>query len=127
MAEAAIRAADRGAEKTGEKGAAAKQLRKQAGRWLKVMREQAGLTQADLADRLGLRYYTFISQVEGGHGRVPSEQFEAWAVALGIDPRHFTQVMLKHYDPPVYWLLFPAGHGSAAADGTAGGTGSGAA
>ena len=39
----------------------AKQLRKLAGDWLKLRRADAELSQADLAARLGLKYYTFIS------------------------------------------------------------------
>ena len=45
------------------RAAETKSLRREAGRWLKGAREAAGLTQADLALRLGLRYYTFVSQV----------------------------------------------------------------
>jgi transcriptional regulator with XRE-family HTH domain len=44
----------------------AKQLRKLAGDWLKQRRADAELSQADLAARLGLKYYTFISQVRTG-------------------------------------------------------------
>ena len=59
-----------------------KALRRQAGQWLKMLRENAGMTQAELAERVGLRYYTFISQVESGLGRVPIEMQAAWAAAL---------------------------------------------
>ena len=60
----------------------AKQLRKQAGGWLKELRAAAGLSQIQLAQILGFKYYTFISQVENGFGRVPTESMEAWARAL---------------------------------------------
>ena len=36
------------------KAAQIKLLRQQAGRWLKTAREQAGLTQAELAEKVGL-------------------------------------------------------------------------
>ena len=55
------------------KAALTKTLRREAGRWLKTAREAAGLTQAELAEKTGLRYYTFVSQVENGLGRVPIE------------------------------------------------------
>ncbi len=85
----------------------AKALRQKAGRWLKVRREALGLTQADLADRLGIRYYSFISQIESGYGKLPSSQFGAWADALDVKPQHFAKVMLQYYDHHVYQLLFP--------------------
>ncbi|MET0339044.1 MAG: helix-turn-helix transcriptional regulator [Caulobacter sp.] len=90
-----------------KKGDAARVARKAAGRWLSAQREAAGLTQAEVAEQVGLRYYTFVSQVEGGYGRVPSEHFGSWAKALGHDPYAFTKVLLSHYDPDVFRLLFP--------------------
>jgi transcriptional regulator with XRE-family HTH domain len=84
----------------------AKLQRKQAGDWLKGLRAKAGLSQVDLAQRLGLKYYTFISQVENGFGRVPTDTMEGWARALGVDPAEFAQVLLSFYDPELYRLLF---------------------
>lgn len=83
-----------------------KQLRKQAGGWLKELRAQAGLSQIQLADVLGFKYYTFISQVENGFGRVPVESMEAWARALGADPTEFAKHLLSYYEPELYRLLF---------------------
>lgn len=90
-----------------QRAAVVKDLRRQAGRWLKAAREQAGLTQADVAERIGVKYYTFVSQVEGGFGRVPSEMYEAWAGALGVCTQEFARTLLRFYDPDVYRLLFP--------------------
>ncbi len=59
-------------------------MRREAGTWLKELRGKAGMSQIELADLLGLKYYTFISQVENGFGRVPTESMEAWARALGV-------------------------------------------
>lgn len=84
----------------------AKRLRKQAGMWLKELRARAGLSQVDLAQRLGLKYYTFISQVENGFGRVPTESMEAWAGALGVNASEFARELLSYYDPELYRLLF---------------------
>jgi transcriptional regulator with XRE-family HTH domain len=96
------------------RAAETKTLRREAGRWLKSMREAAGLTQADLAAQVGLRYYTFISQVESGVGRVPIEVQGAWAEALGLEPGAFARTLLRHYEPELYRLLFlqPAQGGS---------------
>jgi len=86
--------------------AEAKQLRKEAGRWLQTMRKTAGLSQIQLADKLGLKYYTFVSQVENGFGRVPSETMEPWARALGVAPAEFARRLLSFYDPELHRLLF---------------------
>lgn len=90
------------------KAAQTKILRAQAGRWLKAAREAAGLTQAQLAEQVGLRYYTFVSQVEGGVGRLPIETQAAWAEAVGLDPSDFAKTLLEYYEPELYRLLFGA-------------------
>lgn len=87
------------------KSEAAKALRWRLGRWLKQQREAAGLTQADLAERLGLRYYSFISQVEGGYGRIPQALYIAWAEALEVDREAFGWMVLQHMEPGLYELL----------------------
>jgi transcriptional regulator with XRE-family HTH domain len=84
----------------------ARQLRKTAGDWLKRRRAEAALSQADLAARLGLKYYTFISQVENGFSRVPTELMGAWARELGLEPAAFARHLLMYYEPELYRLLF---------------------
>src|SRR3954449_3152353 len=86
----------------------ARQLRKQAGDWLKQRRADAGLSQADLAAKLGLKYYTFISQVENGFSRVPTEIMGAWASELGLEPADFARHLLVYYEPELHRLLFGA-------------------
>ena len=86
--------------------AVTKTLRQEAGRWLKAARERAGLTQAELAERVGLRYYTFVSQVESGLGRVPIETQGAWADAVGLNPAEFARTLLRYYEPELHRLLF---------------------
>lgn len=82
-------------------------LRREAGIWVRGKREGAGLSQRDLANKVGLEHYTFISQIEAGRGRVPPDRYEAYAIALGIDPRDFAMTMLKFHEPHTYRLLFP--------------------
>ncbi len=88
------------------RAAETKRLRREAGLWLKSLRAGANLTQAELAERVGLRYYTFISQVESGLGRAPVEIQGAWAEAVGADPAEFARTLLRHYEPELYRLLF---------------------
>jgi transcriptional regulator with XRE-family HTH domain len=84
----------------------AKLRRKQAGSWLKDLRGRAGLSQIQLAKILGLKYYTFVSQVENGFGRVPIESMEAWANALGVNPSHFAKHLIQFYEPELHRLLY---------------------
>ena len=76
------------------------------GAWLKELRVRAGLSQIQLAERLGLKYYTFVSQVENGFGRVPTESMETWARALAVEPSAFARRLLSFYDPELHRLLF---------------------
>lgn len=82
-------------------------MRREAGAWVRSKREAAGLSQRDLANRVGLEHYTFISQIEAGRGRVPADRYEAYALALGVEPRDFAMTMLKFHEPHTYRLLFP--------------------
>src|ERR1041385_2057163 len=91
-----------GAMQIAKAGSEAKQLRKKAGNWLKELRGRAGLSQIELAQILGFKYYTFISQVENGFGRVPTESMEAWARALGADPSAFARELLFYYEPELH-------------------------
>jgi len=82
------------------------ELRKQAGLWLREKRETAGLSQRDLAGLLGFDYYTFISQIEAGRGKVPAERYENYAKAVNVAPRDFALTMLRFNDPHTYGLIF---------------------
>jgi transcriptional regulator with XRE-family HTH domain len=87
-------------------GPEAKELRRRAGAWLKELRSAAGLSQLELAQRLDFKYYTFVSQIENGFGRVPTECMEPWARALGVHPTEFARRLLSLYDPELHRLLF---------------------
>jgi DNA-binding XRE family transcriptional regulator len=83
----------------------AKESRREAGAWLTGLRTRAGLSQTQLAEKLGLKYSTFISQVENGYGRVPTESMRAWAEALGVEPSEFARGLIAYYDPELHRLL----------------------
>ncbi len=85
---------------------AAKARRKRAGLWLRERRAAAGISQLELAVRLGFKYYTFVSQVENGFGRVPTDSMEAWARAVQVDPAQFARSLLGFYEPELHRLLF---------------------
>jgi transcriptional regulator with XRE-family HTH domain len=82
------------------------ELRQQAGRWLRELREARGLSQRGLADQVGADYYTFISQIEAGRGRIPPDRYAVWASALGMDPKVFVQTLMRYYDPVTYEIVF---------------------
>lgn len=88
-----------------------RRLRQEAGEWLRALREHKRLSQRQLAARVGLDYYTFVSQLEAGRGRIPPDRYEAWAEALGVDAQTFVRELMRYYDPVTFGLLFPeAGH-----------------
>ncbi len=84
----------------------ASELRKKAGAWLRARRCELGLSQRELAYRVNMEYYTFISQIEAGRGRVPSERLSDWADALEMAPREFAINLMKYYDPHTYNMVF---------------------
>ena len=85
------------------------QLRTKAGRWLRELREKRGLSQRDLAKKVGAEYYTFISQLEHGRGRIPPDRYLVWADALGVEPRDFVLGLMPYYDPVTYNVIFGNG------------------
>ena len=84
------------------------ELRREAGRWLRDLREARGLSQRQLADLTHCEYYTFISQLETGRGRIPPDRYRDWAQALGVPARDFVRELLAFYDPVTYDILFGA-------------------
>ena len=83
-----------------------RKLRIRAGNWLRELRERRGLSQRELAAQVGAEYYTFISQLETGRGRIPPDRYLAWAHALGVNKREFVRTLMSYYDPVTYSILF---------------------
>lgn len=81
-------------------------LRREGGRWLREQRERAGLSQRQLAAAIGAEYYTFVSQLETGRGRIPPDRYEVWASALNLSTKEFVRTLLRYYDPITFSLLF---------------------
>jgi len=84
----------------------AKEQRAALGSWLKELRERQNMSQRELAEKLSLDYYTFISQLENGRGRIPVHRYGEWADALGEDKRNFVRKVLSYYEPTTYKILF---------------------
>lgn len=82
------------------------ELRKKAGSWLRKRREDAGLSQRELAAKVGIEYYTFISQIEAGRGKVPTDRYREYARALAVPDHEFATTMLKYNDPHIHDMIF---------------------
>jgi transcriptional regulator with XRE-family HTH domain len=100
-----------------------RELRRQGGKWLKGLREDAGLSQSELAERLEMSVYTFISQIENGRGRIPPDRYETWARVLNVPVKGFVRELLSFYDPNTYRILFGSRDAESASDETAHSTG----
>jgi transcriptional regulator with XRE-family HTH domain len=75
---------------------------RQAGHWLRSLRERRHLSQRELAARIGVEPYTIISQLESGRGRIPADRHVAWAEALGLPPDEFVRTLMSHYVPATH-------------------------
>ena len=82
------------------------ELRREAGLWLRRLREDRGFSQRALAEKVGHEYYTFVSQIEAGRGRIPADRYKAWATAVAMEPAVFVRRLLRFYEPTTYDILF---------------------
>jgi transcriptional regulator with XRE-family HTH domain len=57
-------------------------------------REKAGLTQAEVASRLG-RPQSFVAKYEGGERRLEVTEFVAVCSALGVDPKRMISALQR--------------------------------
>ena len=62
--------------------------------WLKQARRAAGITQEDLARRLG-RPQSYVSKCETGERRLDVIEFVDWAAAIRVSPRQVLNKVLK--------------------------------
>ena len=82
------------------------ELRRRAGAWLRARRCELSLSQRELAKRVNMDYYTFVSQIEAGRGRIPADRLQDWAEALEMNSREFAIKLMQYYDPFTYELVF---------------------
>ena len=73
---------------------------------VKAARERLGMTQKDLANELGVEYYTMISQIERGYMSIPASLWVPLAIALHFDRRHWVVECLYEIQPLMYEALF---------------------
>jgi transcriptional regulator with XRE-family HTH domain len=76
-------------------------------RILATCRFQAGITQTELAKRLGIPTHTVISQYEAGLRRFPIEKLVLLAQATDTEPLLLIRSWLESYAPDIAKILFP--------------------
>jgi transcriptional regulator with XRE-family HTH domain len=79
--------------------------RQELGKWLRGLRKSKNWTQVDAAKHLDYKWFTFITQVEGGHARIPTEAWETWAKAYDVEISEFVTRVLRAYDPVLLKLV----------------------
>ena len=67
---------------------------------LRAVRQEAGLTQIELAERLRTTQ-NYISKSESGERRVDALEWLRWLAACGADPVTFLVHWNRQLDPPV--------------------------
>ncbi|MBF3417201.1 helix-turn-helix transcriptional regulator [Burkholderia pseudomallei] len=83
-----------------------KKLRARFGRWLKEKREEAGLTQLDVAVAINYGYPVFVSQLERGVKQLPEHDLLVWAALLRVDSAEFAKQYMYYCKPFVYEALY---------------------
>ncbi len=67
--------------------------------------EQSGMTQREIADRVGFKSPNIITMLKKGDTRVPLNRIPALAQALGMDERDFLITAIAEYHPGVHEVL----------------------
>ena len=81
-------------------------MRKRFGAWLKGAREDAGLTQLDVAAILDYAYPTTVSQIERGASALPPGELERWAEAINVAPKKVAEMHLYYIEPFLFTALY---------------------
>ena len=67
--------------------------------------DASGLTQREIADRIGLKHPNVISMIKQGTTRVPLNRIPALSQALGMDEKDFLILAIQEYHPGVHEIL----------------------
>lgn len=81
-------------------------LRKRFGMFLKIHREDLGMTQAEVGARLDYSGAAMVSQQERGVTVLPPHYLPQWANILGIRPRKFAKHYLYYCEPDIYRCMY---------------------
>ena len=67
--------------------------------------ETSGMTQREIADRVGFRHANILSMLKKGETRVPLDRIPALAQTLGMDQAEFLLIAIEEYHSGVYEVL----------------------
>lgn len=68
-------------------------------------RRELGLTQFDVAKKIGYKHGNFIGMVEKGQSFFPVEKWKKYARALGVEEKQFLRVVLEDFYPDMLKFL----------------------
>lgn len=71
--------------------------RKQFGSYLKSLRVDHGMTQADLASKLGLKYSQSIANIESGRFKLPTRYVQSYCSVFNLNSNDFIDKMTQAY------------------------------
>jgi transcriptional regulator with XRE-family HTH domain len=75
------------------------------GFYVRGLRAASGWTQEELAKLVGVTD-NHISDIENGNRKLSPERYAQFADVFGIDRADFGKMILQHYDPLTYELIF---------------------
>ncbi len=88
-----------------ESNAALKERVIKAGDYIKAIRENAGFTQRQLAQKLDFPHYGMISQIETGAAILSSRYWKILSEITGADIVELTHILTESYYPEIYGIL----------------------
>ena len=68
--------------------------------------DHSGLTQREIARRIGLAKPNVISMMKNGETKVPIDRIPALAKACDADPKDFLRVAMTEYHPEMWDVLY---------------------
>ncbi len=83
----------------------AKARTREAGDYIKSLRERVQMSQRQFSIRLNIKHYGFVSQVETGSTYLPAEYWPPLCELCGEDIKKFTHFVFARYYPDLYNTL----------------------
>lgn len=80
----------------------------QIGRFIKDRRSALGMTQSQLARKLGYKYGNFVTMIENGNASFPLDRYRDYADALMVPRHEFAYLVAQDAYPDLVEDLFEA-------------------